>query len=67
MSFNAEFLWDGVAPEEEASTVTFPWKGDKTNAEAHMTKITCPIPVNVPKCSNGFFSTRSPAVSTLAC
>lgn len=39
MTFNAEFLWDGVNPEEGASNVTFPWKGSQTEAEEHMSKV----------------------------
>ncbi len=34
MAWNAEFLWDGVAPEE--GDVDFPWKGSRERAEAHM-------------------------------
>lgn len=36
MSFNAEFLWDGVDPEDGDVTVTFPWKGAPNEAEEHM-------------------------------
>ncbi len=39
MAFNCEFLWDGVAPEEGAASVTFPWKGDQKLAEAHMKRV----------------------------
>src|SRR5262249_51853489 len=34
MTFNAEFLWDGVAPEE--GSADFPWKNSQTEAEDHM-------------------------------
>ncbi len=47
MTFNAEFLWDGVAPEEGNSQVKFDWKGDQNKAEAHMQKI-----ANIIKLSN---------------
>ncbi|MCC7292121.1 MAG: lamin tail domain-containing protein [Phycisphaerales bacterium] len=36
MTFNAEFLWDGVDPEEGARDVTFPWKGRPAEARDHM-------------------------------
>ena len=34
MAWNAEFLWDGVAPEE--GEIDFPWKGSPEKAEKHM-------------------------------
>jgi exonuclease III len=34
MTFNAEFLWDGVDPEE--GQAEFPWRGDPDRAEDHM-------------------------------
>lgn len=34
MTLNAEFLWDGVAPEE--GQANFPWKHAQTEAEEHM-------------------------------
>jgi hypothetical protein len=37
MTFNAEFLWDGVAPE--GGTADFPWKSSQTEAEEHMRRI----------------------------
>jgi exonuclease III len=37
MTFNAEFLWDGVQPEE--GQADFPWKGSQTEAEEHMRRI----------------------------
>jgi len=37
MTLNAEFLWDGVEPEE--GRVDFPWKGSKTEADEHMSNI----------------------------
>lgn len=41
MTFNGEFLWDGVNPEE--GQVDFDWKGDTTAAAAHMTNIAAVI------------------------
>jgi len=37
MTFNAEFMWDGVEPEE--GSVDFSWKGSQTEAEEHMQRI----------------------------
>ncbi len=37
MTLNAEFLWDGVEPEE--GQVNFAWKGSQTEAEEHMQKV----------------------------
>ncbi len=37
MTFNAEFLWDGVAPEE--GSADFPWKNSQTEAEEHMQQV----------------------------
>ncbi len=37
MSFNAEFMWDGVEPEE--GQVKFERKGDRAAAQAHMREI----------------------------
>ena len=37
MTFNAEFLWDGIAPEE--GRADFPWKGEPEEAAAHMRKV----------------------------
>ena len=34
MTFNAEFLWDGVEPEE--GRVNFAWKGSKDESEERM-------------------------------
>lgn len=39
MALNCEFMWDGVAPEEGAASVTFPWKGNQKLAEAHMKQV----------------------------
>lgn len=39
MSFNAEFLWDGKAPEDGSSQVQFPWKGSPVEAAEHMEEI----------------------------
>ena len=38
MTLNAEFLWDGVEPEE--GQVYFPWKNSESEAEEHMKEIT---------------------------
>lgn len=37
MTLNAEFLWDGVVPEE--GRVDFPWKNSQTEAEEHMENV----------------------------
>ncbi len=37
MILNAEFMWDGVAPEE--GRIDFAWKGSQPQAEAHMADI----------------------------
>jgi len=37
MQLNAEFLWDGVEPEE--GSASFPWKGSPTEAREHMQRI----------------------------
>ena len=37
MTFNAEFLWDGVEPEE--GQVNFAWKGSKDESEERMSEI----------------------------
>jgi exonuclease III len=37
MTLNAEFLWDGVEPEE--GQVDFPWKFSQTEAEDHMREV----------------------------
>lgn len=37
MTFNAEFLWDGLAPEE--GQVSFAWKGDPDAAAEHMQRV----------------------------
>ena len=36
MSLNAEFLWDGLDPEEGNPQVQFPWKGVPDEALEHM-------------------------------
>lgn len=41
MSFNAEFLWDGVQPEE--GQADFDWKGSQTEAEEHMRRVAAVI------------------------
>ena len=37
MTLNAEFLWDGVEPEE--GRIDFQWKNSQTEAEEHMRKV----------------------------
>ena len=37
-NYNAEFLWDGIQPEEGSSNVKFPWRGEPEAARAHMEK-----------------------------
>ena len=37
MTLNAEFLWDGVEPEE--GQVNFAWKNSPTKAKQHMKKV----------------------------
>jgi exonuclease III len=39
MALNAEFLWDGVAPEEGHERVAFPWRGNPVEAARHMREI----------------------------
>ncbi len=41
MTWNVEFLWDGVAPED--GDVDFPWKGNRRAAEAHMAAVAAKI------------------------
>ena len=50
MTFNAEFLWDGVNPEE--GSANFPWKGNQALAEEHMRKIAQVIIENNPDIIN---------------
>lgn len=52
MTFNAEFLWDGIAPEEGNSQVKFDWKGDPVKAAIHMQKIAEVIKKNNPDVIN---------------
>jgi exonuclease III len=42
MTYNAEFLFDGVLPDGSAS-VDFPWKGSPEEAEDHMSKVAAVI------------------------
>ncbi|MDJ0899058.1 MAG: lamin tail domain-containing protein [Xenococcus sp. MO_188.B8] len=51
MTYNAEFLWDGIDPEE-GSRVDFPWKSDETAADAHMKEIADVIKNNNPDIIN---------------
>jgi exonuclease III len=37
MTFNTDFLWDGVEPEE--GSANFPWKGSQFAAEEHMQRL----------------------------
>ncbi len=46
MVFNAEFLWDGIEPEE--GQVEFPWKGDADEAGDHMEEIAAIISASDP-------------------
>jgi exonuclease III len=39
MTLNAEFLWDGVAPEEGSARMRFPWRSNPVEAERHMRRI----------------------------
>jgi exonuclease III len=53
MTLNAEFLWDGVPPEEgREDRIKFPWRGDKTKAEKHMKDIAKIIIQNNPDIVN---------------
>lgn len=46
MAVNAEFLWDGVPPEE--GEIDFPWKGSRARAEAHMADVAALIRAHDP-------------------
>jgi len=50
MSLNAEFLWDGVEPEE--GRVDFPWKNSQCEAEEHMKRVANLIIVSNPDIVN---------------
>lgn len=50
MTFNVEFMWDGVAPEE--GQVNFSWKFSQTEAEEHMEEIASVIIRNNPDILN---------------
>lgn len=50
MTLNAEFLWDGVAPEE--GQADFPWKFSQIEAEEHMQEIAQIIIQNNPDIVN---------------
>ena len=39
MTLNAEFLWDGIEPEDGNDQIDFPWKGSQTEAAEHMAEI----------------------------
>lgn len=39
MTLNAEFLWDGVGPEEGSDRIRFAWRGNRVEAERHMARI----------------------------
>lgn len=39
MTFNAEFLWDGIVPEDGSEQVQFPWRGSPQGALEHMQEI----------------------------
>jgi len=46
MTFNVEFMWDGIQPEE--GQATFPWKGDQVECEKRMAEIATIIKRNQP-------------------
>ena len=48
MHLNAEFMWDGVAPEEGNPTVHFDWRGSPVEAAAHMQAVAAIINRNNP-------------------
>src|SRR5262249_21759314 len=50
MTFNAEFLWDGVQPED--GDATFEWKGSQSEAEEHMSRIAAAIAQSNPDIVN---------------
>lgn len=50
MTFNTEFMWDGIQPEE--GTATFPWKGSPDEALEHMKQIAEVIKRNNPDIVN---------------
>lgn len=52
MTYNAEFLWDGVEPEQGGPDVNFGHKGDKVLAEKHMAKVAQVIIANDPDVLN---------------
>ena len=39
LNYNAQFLWDGIAPEDGSKNVTFPWRGNPKLADAHMAQV----------------------------
>ena len=39
MTYNTEFLWDGIEPEDGSSRVEFPWRGDAEAAQQHMNAV----------------------------
>lgn len=39
MTYNAEFLWDGIEPEDGSSRMTFPWRGNAAAAAEHMERV----------------------------
>src|ERR1051325_1965551 len=48
MHLNAEFMWDGKAPEEGNPQVKFDWKGSPVEAAAHMQAVAAIINRNNP-------------------
>jgi endonuclease/exonuclease/phosphatase family metal-dependent hydrolase len=48
MHLNAEFLWDGIAPEEGDASVHFDWRGSPVEAAAHMQAVAAIINRNNP-------------------
>src|SRR5262249_54782188 len=48
MHLNAEFMWDGVAPEEGQPSIHFDWRGSPVEAAAHMQAVAAIINRNNP-------------------
>lgn len=51
MTFNAEFLFDGVIPDG-ASNISFPWKGSPDEAEEHIAEVAAVISLHNPDIVN---------------
>lgn len=39
LNYNAEFLWDGIEPEDGSASITFPWRGNPELADQKMARI----------------------------